>query len=238
MEDLAFFVYTHSSYSDCWPLFFNQTKKYLPDFKKYIFVDKELNSIPSNYQIILYNDNDSYQKRMVDCLNQLQENYCFLQHEDMFLYKKPNLELLQQYLALLKIKEIDFIKLIKGGEIRDIPFENSSTLKIIPKDSKWIFTIQPSLWKTKKLIEVYNNAPGKTIWEAETLVQKYCRENDIKGLYHFNNEPKRGKYHFDSDIFPYIATAISKGKWVISEYPELKELLNIYGIDPKIRGTI
>ena len=38
---------------------------------------------------------------------------------------------------------------------------------------------------------------------------------------------KRGKFHCDSEYYPFIATALFKGKWTISEYPEeLKNLLD------------
>ena len=50
---------------------------------------------------------------------------------------------------------------------------------------------------------------------------------------------KRGKFHCDSEYYPFIATALFKGKWTISEYPEeLKNLFAKYKIDPLIRGGI
>jgi hypothetical protein len=50
---------------------------------------------------------------------------------------------------------------------------------------------------------------------------------------------KRGSLHFDSIVYPYIATAIIKGKWNLSEYPnELGDLLNEYKIDKSIRGVV
>ncbi len=42
--------------------------------------------------------------------------------------------------------------------------------------------------------------------------------------------------HYDSNIFPYIATTLVKGKWNTKEYPELYEILNSYNIDVSIRG--
>jgi hypothetical protein len=39
-------------------------------------------------------------------------------------------------------------------------------------------------------------------------------------------------------VYPYIATAIIKGKWNLSEYPiELGDLLSEYKIDKSIRGV-
>ena len=45
-------------------------------------------------------------------------------------------------------------------------------------------------------------------------------------MFLYNNERKRGKNHWDSNYFPYIATAIVKGEWNFMEYKtELMEIL-------------
>jgi hypothetical protein len=62
--------------------------------------------------------------------------------------------------------------------------------------------------------------------------------NNISGLYYYNEEPKRGGNHYDSSIYPYIATALVKGKWNLSEYKkELGTLLEQYNIDKDLRGV-
>ena len=47
MKDTAIIMYSHSDYSDVWPIFFTQTDKYFQDVKKYIFADKHVDNIPS-----------------------------------------------------------------------------------------------------------------------------------------------------------------------------------------------
>ena len=50
-------------------------------------------------------------------------------------------------------------------------------------------------------------------------------------------ERKRGLYHYDSLVFPYIATAINKGKWNYNEYQkELDIFFTEYEINPFERG--
>jgi hypothetical protein len=49
-------------------------------------------------------------------------------------------------------------------------------------------------------------------------------------------DKKRGMHHYDSSTYPYIATAIVKGKWYTSDYPEIKELLKTYKIEISERG--
>ena len=62
---------------------------------------------------------------------------------------------------------------------------------------------------------------------------------NIKALFHYNNEPKRGMHHYDSKIYPYIATAVVKGKWNLTDYPqELIKILNKNNINVDKRGKI
>ena len=52
-----------------------------------------------------------------------------------------------------------------------------------------------------------------------------------------DKDKKRGLFHYDSSIFPYIATAIVKGKWNYSEYKnELDILFDNYKINKHERG--
>jgi hypothetical protein len=58
-------------------------------------------------------------------------------------------------------------------------------------------------------------------------------------LSHYDNELKRGGNHYDSNVYPYIATALVKGKWIISEYSDqLTKLLINYNIDQNKRGIL
>ena len=47
----------------------------------------------------------------------------------------------------------------------------------------------------------------------------------------------RGGNHYDSNVYPYIATALVRGKWNINEYPnELGNILKNYNIEINKRG--
>ena len=73
--------------------------------------------------------------------------------------------------------------------------------------------------------------------QLEILANNTCRILDMQGLFCYHGEEKRGLYHHDTIVFPYIATALVKGKWNVSEYPEeLSALLKEYNINPDIRG--
>ena len=77
------------------------------------------------------------------------------------------------------------------------------------------------------------NLPPMNIWEFEESIVSSGRDFMVK----VGNEKKRGIYHYDSPVFPYIATAINKGKWNMTEYyKELDLLFKEYNINPFNRG--
>ncbi len=51
-------------------------------------------------------------------------------------------------------------------------------------------------------------------------------------------DSKRGMYHYDSSVYPYVATGVVKGKWYTSDYPEMQAILNDYNIDVALRGEV
>lgn len=243
MINTAFIMYSHSSYSDVWPLFFGQVEKYLINFfkqniQKYVFINQFSEQIPSSYKQIIYDDKLTYSERMFECLQHVEENYIFFQHEDMILYDQPDLEKIKQIPQILENSEQSFVKLIKGGVAWDISTQ-FDWLKFIPSNSEYVFSVQPSIWKKEPLLNIYKNFLNCDIWSLEIKSQKWCRDNNITGYYTFTDlEEQRGQLHWDSKIYPYIATAIVKKRWNYSEYKkELDKLFLIYNIDPNLRGT-
>ena len=73
----------------------------------------------------------------------------------------------------------------------------------------------------------------QTLLFSATLPENILRISDryLKNFislcsFNENFDKKRGKYHYDSSVFPYICTAVIKGKWNYKEYK--KELFEIF----------
>lgn len=224
-ENITLIMYSHSSYSDVWDPFFAQSERYTPEYKKVLFSDDDLGKTPDNWSFIPYRDEDSYSDRMYTCLEQIDTELCLFHHEDMFLYDEPNKELLSLYENIVLNDDIDFIRLLRSVDAPSYNYKGIKTLSPVPNHSRYFFSVQPTICKTKSLLKIYKNTKIDHIRQFEPCVQQVCRDLKIKGLFHHNKEPKRGDHHYDSTVYPYIATAIVKGKWNLSEYP--KELGNI-----------
>lgn len=230
-------MYTHTDVKDVWSPFFGQTKKYMNDFKKYAFINKKDESVPDDYIQVIYDDKLPYIERLLHCLNQIDDEFIIFHHEDMFLYDKPDFERIFKYLKRLD-KNYFFIKLIRGGKGTGMSDEEFPELKKITKDFEYIFAIQPTIWKREAFIRLLENTKANSIWDFEIKAQKTCRDLNILGYYVDDNGKQRGRLHWDSKVYPYIATAVVKGKWNTKEYPEeMGEISRAYNIDYKKRGV-
>lgn len=228
--ELNILLYTHTDYKDVWPPFFGQMNKYLPEAKIHVLVNQNDSDIPQECEVITYDDSKIYTERLKEGLDKLNcEEFLFI-HEDMYLYDKPNLELIELYLNYIKSKTVDSIKLIYVAE-NDSVSTIDSTL-ILNKYSK--FSIQPTLISKQTFNDKLNGLPQPlTIYELESIIQNSGKDFMCK----IGGEVKRGSGHYDSLVFPYIATAIVRGKWNYLEYSnELEIILAEYDIDKNNRG--
>ena len=238
-DKITLVMYSHSTYSDVWPMFFNQSEKLLTNYKKVLFCDDDLGILPEDWGFIKYNDDDNFSERVASCLAKIDTPLVFFHHEDMPLYNTPDYGLLDNYENIVLSENVDFIRLARSTDECHFNYKAHKTLFLASYHSPYFFAVQPSIFKTDRLLEIYKNTKINHIGEFETRAQKVCRDNKIKGLFHYDNEEKRGIFHYDTNVYPYICTAVSAGKWNLSEYPDrLKELLEENQIDHTIRGVI
>ena len=238
-NDIAHISYSHSDCKDVWKVYFSQMEKYWNVGMQNIFlVNKSNIKIPSRYTKYEYDEKKPYTKRLLDCLESLSNyKYIFFDHEDMFLYDSPDYEEINFYLQELFNNKYEYIKLIKTSNSSYKPVENSSTLFEFDFNSRWIFSIQPSFWNRDRLIDLINKIGDNTHWGFELKSQKYLKKLRIKSAFSHRQGKKRGIYHFDNNVYPYIATAIVKGQWNLKEYKsELEYILAKCEIDPNLRG--
>ena len=235
-------VYSHTDYCDIWPIYFSQTKKYFDVCpNKIIFVNQKSDLVPKEYLQIIYNDKKTYTKRLIDCFKQVKKlgfDIGFFDHEDMFLYDYPKIDKVEKYAKAVEKKYFDFVKLIKGGDFIAEESIIDETLFELDLKSNWIFSIQPSFWNIDRFLDLLKKHKNEGIWVFEEKAQKTCRNLKIKGAFSDSNGEKIGIHHFSNDVYPYVATAVVKGRWNVKEYPILEKILQEYGVDKSLRGGV
>lgn len=243
-------MYSHSDYSDVWPLYFGQNKKHSKFMgPKFLFVNKKMDNVPSDYEQIIYDENQSYPEKVAFCLKVLKSRgfeACLFEHEDMVLYDDINYDKIK--LAINMVLKpgsgkpfrngYDSIRLIKAANSYSIRSLEDKDIHYMLPFSKWLYSVQPTIWKIDSFIKMLEPNYGDSIWGLELNAQKTCRKLGLKCGYAHNDGRKAGLHHWDNSIYPYVATAIVKGKWNTSEYNEiLPPLLKKYEIESSQRGT-
>ena len=247
MNNIALVVNTVSKNSDVWKMFFDSIEKYVSkDFfqNKYVFVDEANTDIPDDYKVVLYDGSKLYREQFLTGIKEVKEDYCIYISEDYILYGDVREDLLTTYKETRESDGISFIKLFKGSVVETplISYKDTDDLYLLNKELPYYYSQSATLWKTKDLELIHEKGPNlhiaNTDWQNsfEWNANDVCIELGLEGLFVFRKEARRGMYHYDSSVFPHIATALVKGKWNTREYKEMVPLLEEYHIDPSLRG--
>ena len=227
-------LYTHTDAIDVWDMWYGEYEKYLNEYEVCLCVNSGVDidhKKISKHRKVFYDDSQTYTQRLQHIMKELGEETILFLHEDMILYSEVDHDRISQYTNLVNESKIKSVKLIYVGDrcyisnIHDELVENQYSK----------FSIQPTIIKTSTLLDILEDVDDLNIWDFENAINHYEGHYMAK----IGNEKKRGIYHYDSLVFPYVATAIVKGKWNLSEYPkELSYMLSEYQINPEDRGTV
>jgi len=234
---IGYIFYSHYEYSDVWPMMKGQVDKYFKGRRKILFTNKIGDYDFSEWEVVLYDESLSYQKRVASCLEKINDEYVILHHEDMIFVNKPEFEIIEeQLLPLVKKEEIDIIKFCKACYQNTEHEKMGKNLFRNPKNLS--YAVQPALVRKKLMHKITNNTNGSNIWKFEAnSVNIVNFLNYNSAYYHDGTEEKRGMFHWDSSIYPYLNSGILKGKWDYFMYrKELSNLMGEYGINPRKRG--
>lgn len=222
-------IYTHTSCMDVWDPLFDSIKKYMP-YANIILALNEPMIIEGIEKLITYDDAKPYTERLKWILSSMDDEPFIFMHEDMFLYESPKKEFLDLYVDYVRKGLAKSIKLIPvGNKIYQTPFDKTLYRTEFSK-----FSIQPTVTNKESMLYILSDVENLNIWEFEAAL----KDNESCFISSIGGEKKIGIFHFESLVFPYIATAVVKGKWNLSEYPILDEILKEHKIDKNIRGTV
>jgi len=241
IKNFCVIVNTNSSYSDLWEMFFKSLETFFPDQKVYVFSDIFTN-IDNKYIHVKYDPNDDFRTQFFKSMQSVKEEFCLTLNEDYILYDYVDLQKIDYCLDFLnKIKNCSFVRLTKNFLHPHIQVKEN--IFYLNNKEKYFFSQTATIWRKDILKKVYENSPNSGIsrkgeeLQLEELANETCKKMNLSGAYYYNNEEKRGMFHYDSSIFPYIASALVGGKWNLKEYEkELLPILKDYNINYNARG--
>lgn len=227
---LCVLTHTHTDCSDIWQVHLDSYSKYCNKLKHYYLVNSA-SELPNE---LLYDENIKYTERIISALESIKEEFVIIDFEDMFLTDTVNINKLNKIIKLMVKKDIPFVRLIKSGIKGKSEKYKKCLFKI--KKSDLQFSLTPTIWKKDVLLKKMEYFRNMDVWQLERASGMLSLDEEWKGLYYYDNDPKRGG-HFDSSIYPHICSAIFKGKWNRRDYPEeINNIAEEYGIDLNKRG--
>ncbi len=231
---MRFVTYTHSKLKDIWPIYIDRLNKFAPDIPNVFFCDQPVLNQPT----VIYDDNQPYSQHYAKCLKSIDDKYVIYMQEDFILYNHIDTKKIESYAKILDSHyDVDYIRLIKCGFVGETKFADTLYEVQNPELDPIIstYSMQPTIWKRDRLVSVYDDSNAQKVFNEYAMYQGIVK-NGIVGLYHYDQERVIGD-HCDSKVFPYIATALVKGKWNIHEYTkELNEVAREYNVDLTVRG--
>lgn len=232
----ALVTYTNSKCLDVLNVHLGQIERFAHQFPSYVLIDDlAIASKHPHHTFIRYDNADPYYVHWINSLNSIpQEKLIYLQ-EDFWLYDRVNEQKIQSYVKFLDNTSYSFVRLIRA--CFDFKLNHvQDDLYAVNRTNEDIFHMQATLWKKTEFVKLYNGVKSVK-WLENQQWRDTARQVGIDGVYAYNNEKQRGRYHFDSIVWPYVCTAVNRGFWNYNEYPEIvPKLLEEHGIDPEIRG--
>jgi hypothetical protein len=227
-------VYTNLNCSDLWEMFIKQNEKYCK-MPLYFISDK----LPENYHndFLKYSNDEPYYKVWTQAAKKFGKDYFIYLQEDFILYEDVNQAKIDEYVEFLKFNpKYSFVRLLKSGNLLNRKL--SSTLYEIESTNTNIFSMQPTIWRASDYITLMNLTKNFKWLENDSYRNTMINLN-MMGAYHYDGEERGGQMHFNSNVYPYIATALVSGKWNMSEYSlQLNKLFTEYNIDMNKRGKL
>lgn len=245
MKNLAVVTWTNNEYEDVFPAYFGNLKKYCFEIEKsYVLINKLSEVIDDDHLQLVNDENDLYSQRLLACFEHITEDYILYMQEDFILYDYVNVNEFKRCFDYLKKSDCSCIRMIRSSCNSLDNLVEKNIYKIshseIPDLS---FTQQPSIWKTKDFIEIITKLNPKTYRDLESYgsydASKMMDDIGMYSSFYFDKKSNPRGGHFDSKVFPYIATALIKGKWNKLEYPKEIEIISKeYNIDIEKRGCV
>jgi hypothetical protein len=234
-ESIALVTYTHTNCEDVWPMYFGQIEHHLHGVRSVAFSNDPPDGF-DKHTWLKYEESEPYYKQYLSCLEHVEEDFIIYGQEDFFLYDDVTIESLQKYAKFLKNSTYSFARLIRAGYQTPLNKRAGDDLYEVDVNSPDAFSMQATLWKKSDIQKLYQHVKSEKWLEAPHW-NDGCRETNTRGVFVYNGEGRRGKFHYDSSIYPYVCTGIIKGLWNTNEYPHImRDLLEKYKIDSGERG--
>lgn len=237
-KNCAFLLSTCDSYEDTWSPFFELIKKYWPNISYRIFLNTETKKIndanlPFDINVINSSGNCTWSQRLINVLDQIDEEYIFMVLDDFFLKSPVKESYIEELLSNMEKDssiasyQLKAARLIQEGKA----FESNKLLVSELDENGWKTHFVPTIWR-KSVLKKWLR-PHESIWGFELYGSQRARRWHYKEKVLVVESPV---------IFDYLwvdgCSVIVNGKWLDSVEIDNFFKNNNIDIDFDIRGRI
>ncbi len=244
-KTFAHVIYSHSSFADCWKMAVGQAKENLPVncMQIILLTEKSDRSIKEfekleldwpDIELLTYDEKLPYTDRLRNVFEMLSKHWpiIYFSHEDMPLIGKVDAYYMNALLHYFDYGNEYYIKLVDTSMV-DEKIVHPGFPGLVLNTGGYSISVQPALIKPDEFAKFLTHFRCG-IYDFENI----CEQSNFKASAVAGTK-RIGKYLFTNDRFPLLCTAISKGKWCTSEWPdEIRELAERYDIDTACRGVV
>jgi hypothetical protein len=215
-SDLAVFVNSTDSFSDCWEPFFKLFKIYWPDCPYSVYLNTERKTFSSeDIQVTstkigaeFSGDKHAWSSALIAALEQIPTRYVLYLQEDYFLNDSVRSSIIAEFLNIMKFEDYTHIRVMElGGNAGYEPSGNYPDLWELPQHGGYRISLQAGLWNRERFLTYIK--PGESAWELERWGTRRAHKRKdtffCQNLERFN---KPGEW-----IVPYVPTGIVQGRW-------------------------
>ena len=182
-------------------------------------------------RVVTYREGEPFWKKVRKAgFLRMRKSFLFIQ-DDFILFEKPNWPLLLELLGEFEESRWPFLRLVPSGH-QTSSEKKHEVLGVsgveVNSHSSYHFSWQATFWKRSSFFLLnFLVQPRSIRSENNGNYRKWMSRLSMNGLAFLEN------------LFPYVQTAIRRGKWDTKATPGgdvLLELLQSYGVDPNVRG--
>ena len=179
MEDTSFLFYSHSEYSDLWPIISDTLRLIPTEYKKYIGVDTDdISGLETFDDRFIYPQTPFYSQKVLSLLEKITTPYVVFIHDNDLLmnFDGDAFSLLMRHIRTTSIDRCMF-GIVNSTSNTDFPqLKQVNNYKcptfMTPYD------VGPSVWKTESFKQALRCVPNATYRDIEqSTIQNFCRDN-------------------------------------------------------------
>lgn len=235
----SIFIYTHSDCTFIWPVLIGQFDKWVDKDIEVHFVynssfkNIQEHNIPKSWILHTYDEKLIWTKRVHSILLEIPSEYVLFIHEDWLPTGKVDKKILDDVIKFMDNQPADYMMsyshIITTSAQKGI--ETGYPDYFYYKEGHHVF--QPSIWR-KTTFEEFTHVLNKMKTENEG--PDCLNFMGTKKCYAVQNEKTVTKLRSTNSLFFPHMHALAEGQWTFIKYPNLRALIESYGINTNTRG--